>query len=107
MLPDQRQHPRKIFRTTVSIFLNEGRGYEASSVDLSIGGICVTLRGKNLQPGQMCALSFNLFTRGKAHKINTVAKVAYSVCSGNEFKIGFQFMKMDAGCTAAIESFMT
>lgn len=103
---DKRQQPRKIFKTIVTVTLDEGRVYEAKSVDISSGGMCLILPGKNLPVGTHCTIRFDLVSNRRVHKISAVSKVTYSICASEGFKIGFQFVKIDSGCLAAVESFM-
>lgn len=103
---DNRQYQRKVFRTTVKVALSQDQVYEGKSVNLSVDGICVVIKSRNLPSGQMCRISFDVWVQGKTRTVTVQGKVVYSICSAEGFKLGMHFVQIDAGSVAFIEAFL-
>ncbi len=73
--------------------------------DLSPTGVSLTM-GNMVKAGQQGQVSFEMLVDGKPTIINTRAKVMYCIFSGDDVKVGFQFINPDPATLAAIAKFM-
>jgi hypothetical protein len=56
--------------------------------------------------GQLGQISFEMFVDGKPVIISCRSKVTYCIFSGDDVKVGLQFINPDAAAVAAIGKFM-
>ncbi|WBS05044.1 PilZ domain-containing protein [Pseudoduganella sp. SL102] len=105
MLVDQRQGVRKILRVRAMVVIDGAAPVPARTFDLSLGGMSVT-SGSKVEPGQTGQVVFEMLVDGKPQIITCRAKVSHCIFSGNEFKVGFVFLPLNADATAAITKFM-
>jgi len=75
------------------------------TLDISQSGLSVTM-GHMVQAGAAGNVSFEMFIDGKPQIITCRAKVAYCIFSGDEVKVGFQFINPEGAAMAAITKFM-
>lgn len=100
--PDTRIAPRKVLRCRAKVMLNGGRPpLMGRTVDISTSGICLMLDGP-LVAGESCVIAFEAPVKGTMRKVMASAKAVYSICSGEGFRIGFQFVQLDAATTSII-----
>lgn len=71
------------------------------TVDISISGICIML-DTPLATGESCVIAFEAPVKGAIRKVMVSAKAVYSICSGDGFRIGLQFVQLDAASTSII-----
>lgn len=71
------------------------------TVDISTSGICLLLEGP-LVAGESCVVAFEAPVNGTVRKVMVSAKAVYSIYSGEGFRIGFQFVQLDAANTSII-----
>jgi hypothetical protein len=105
VLVDQRQVSRKILRAKAMVVLDGAAPTPARTLDISQTGLSVTL-GHMVQAGQSGNVSFEVFIDGKPQILTSRAKVAYCIFSGDDVKVGFQFVNPDQATAAAIAKFM-
>ena len=105
MLVDQRQGVRKILRVRAMMVIDGAAPVPARTFDLSLAGVSVT-SGSKLEPGQVGQVVFEMLVDGKPQIITCRAKVSHCIFSGNEFKVGFVFLPLNADATAAITKYM-
>ena len=77
----------------------------ARTLDICQSGLSLTM-DHMVQAGQMGNVSFEMFIDGKPQILTCRSKVAYCIFSGDEVKVGFQFMNPDQATMAAIAKFM-
>ncbi len=77
----------------------------ARTLDISQSGISLTM-GHMVQAGHTGNVSFEMFIDGRPQILTCRAKVAYSIISGDDVKVGFQFLNPDQATAAAIAKFM-
>jgi c-di-GMP-binding flagellar brake protein YcgR len=100
--PDTRIAPRKVLRCRVKVMLNGGRPpLIGRTVDISISGICLMLETP-LAAGESCVIAFEAPVNGTMRKVMVSAKAVYSIFSGEGFRIGLQFVQLDAANTSII-----
>lgn len=75
------------------------------TLDISLTGMSLTL-GHKLPVGQAGQVSFELFLDGKAQILTCRSKVSYCIFSGDDFKLGFQFLNPDLSAVTAITKFL-
>lgn len=75
------------------------------TLDISQSGMSLTL-GHMVPAGSAGTVSFEMFIDGKPQIITCRAKVAYCIFSGDDVKVGFQFVNPDQAAMAAITKFM-
>jgi len=75
------------------------------TLDISTTSISLTL-GHKLAVGQTGQVSFELFLDGKAQILSCRSTVTYCIFSGDEFKLGFQFVNLDLAALTAISKFL-
>lgn len=93
MFNEQRQALRKQLKVKC-VLTPEGQGaIQARTVDIAANGMCVT-SPVPLPSHATAELDFELFFEGKANPFHIRAKASYCILSGNEFKVGFQFVNV-------------
>lgn len=105
MLVDQRQTVRKIVRSKAVVVMDGMQPQQGRTIDLSTNGVSITFDHK-LAPGHMGAVMFELFVDGKGLVLNCRARVSHCIFSGDQFKIGFQFINLDVTNAATINKFL-
>nr|WP_155439849.1 PilZ domain-containing protein [Pseudoduganella ginsengisoli] len=75
------------------------------TLDICPTGLSVTL-GHMVPAGAVGTVSFEMFIDGKPQIITCRSKVTYCIFSGDDVKVGFQFINPDQAATAAITKFM-
>ena len=105
MLVDQRSVARKILRSKVVAVMDGMPPQQGRTIDISANGLSITFDHK-LAVGHMGQVSFELFLDGKAQILTCRSKVMYCIFSGDHFKIGYQFLNLDATQTGAINKFL-
>ena len=90
---EQRQAQRKVLKVK-ALMTPEGReSIPVRTIDIAANGMCVTAPVP-LGAHAVADLAFELFFEGKANPYQIRAKVSYCILSGDEFKIGFQFVNL-------------
>ncbi len=92
---------RKVLRCRAKVMVTGVPVLPARTVDVSVSGISLLLE-QSLPSGQSCVVAFETPVRGTLRRIIASAKVVYSVCGADGFRLGFQFVQLDAGNTALI-----
>lgn len=105
MLVDQRQASRKILRAKAMVVLDGAAPTPARTLDICQSGLSLTM-GHMVQAGSAGNVSFEMFIDGKPQIITCRAKVSYCIFSGDDVKVGFQFVNPDQVAIAAITKFM-
>jgi len=91
---DQRKSARKILKVKALIVMDGQPPLPGRTADIGANGLSVTV-GRPMQAGQLGQLGFDLLVEGKTVSIRARAKVMYSILSGDDFKVGFQFLNLD------------
>lgn len=103
---DARNEVRKVLRCQARILFKNAPSLSGRTFDISPSGICI-IAPEHIAPGQSCGLSFSTPIAGKIIEVNTLAKVAYSICIGTTgFRVGFQFVDPDPAARAAINQIL-
>lgn len=105
MLVDQRQVSRKILRAKAMVVLDGAAPTPARTLDICLSGLSLTM-GHMVPAGSTGSVSFEMFVDGKPQIITCRSKVTYCIFSGDDVKVGFQFINPDQAATAVIAKFM-
>ncbi|MFC0168687.1 PilZ domain-containing protein [Pseudoduganella danionis] len=97
--------PRKILRAKVMVAMDGMPPYQGRTIDICPQGLSLHFDHK-LNPGQTGQMMYEIFIDGKAQVLTCRCKVSHCIFSGDQFKIGFQFVNPDAAVTAAIAKYM-
>jgi hypothetical protein len=100
-MPEQRSRTRASFRSWVEITA-EGRRQRAFTVDLSTGGLGVSLRAP-LQPGSRVVAEFPL--PGIELPLELASRVVW--CDPRTQRAGLYFLDVDPGLAELLESHVT
>ena len=93
MFNEQRQAQRKVLKVKCMLKPEGREAIPARTVDIAANGICVT-SPVPLGSHATADVDFDLFFEGKVNPFHIRAKVSYCILSGNEFKVGFQFVNL-------------
>jgi hypothetical protein len=105
LLVDQRSGARKIVRAKAVVVMDGLPPQQGRTIDLSGTGVSLTYDHK-LAVGHMGQVTFELFMDGKGQLVNTRVKVNYCIFSGDQFKIGFNFVTPDVATMATVNKFL-
>ena len=105
MHTEQRQTARKVLKIRATVTLEGAAPVQGRTGDINAGGVSVNLAGP-MGIGQNVGLRFDLFVDGQVVPIDTRARVQYCILSGNDFKVGFQFLNLDMAATTALSRFL-
>lgn len=104
--PETRLHPRKQFNCRARLSVGDKASLDARTLDISLGGICL-LAPEPVGFGQYGVVKFEVAIADAPRQFTAVARSVYSVPSGEAgFKVGFQFVQLDAANTALVNDLM-
>jgi c-di-GMP-binding flagellar brake protein YcgR len=93
--PEGRVYPRKPFSCAAKVAIAEKPPMDGSGVDISLGGICLTLP-EFVDFGQYCVVKFDATANGVSNQFSALAKSVYcSRTEAGDFRVGFQFFRLD------------
>lgn len=87
------------------VVLDGAAAAPARTLDICLSGISLTM-GHMVPTGTAGAVSFEMFIDGKPQLITCRVKVTYCIFSGDDVKVGFQFINPEQAALAAITKFM-
>lgn len=91
-----RERPRKQLRCNARVALENKSVLPGRTVDISSGGVSIMLQD-SLAVGSPCLVGLEPVINGNVKRMVLKAKVAYCSCIGTQgFRIGFQFLQIDA-----------
>lgn len=102
---EQRTSARKILKVKALVVMDGQPPLPGRTSDIGANGISVTV-GRPLQSGQLGQLGFDLLVEGRTVSVRARARVMYSILSGDDFKIGFQFLNLDLNAMAQLARFL-
>lgn len=104
-MTDQRQSARKILKVKALVVMDGQPPLLGRTTDIGTQGISVTV-GRPMQSGQLGQLGFDLLVEGRSVTIRARTKVMYSILSGDDFKVGLQFLNLDLGAMGELARFL-
>jgi c-di-GMP-binding flagellar brake protein YcgR len=106
MKSEIRNFPRKIFRCQAKLALSGTAPVQARTVDISLGGLSLVVPGQ-LHIGQTCDVEFEAPLNGKTVRVIASGKVVYCIHGETDgFRIGLQFMQLDAAISKTLAELM-
>jgi hypothetical protein len=102
---EQRREHRKLIRLRADVRLPDNSVLEGHTVDLSRRGVGI-LSPVQLTNGQNCTISLDLTACGENVALRLVGRVCYCMESGNEYRIGLQFVQMDESTALLISELL-
>lgn len=75
------------------------------TLDIGTSGMSIGFDHK-LEVGQTGKITFEMFLDGKGQHVSCRSKVSYCIFSGDQFKIGFQFLGLEPVAQLAINKFL-
>ncbi len=102
---EQRAAPRKPLKTRAVLTVRGAEPLAVRTLDISINGVCLSFF-KPLPIGLTGRLSIDLMIEGKVDTIEVLAKAAYCIFSGGQYKVGFQFTGVDMATVTLLAKFM-
>ncbi|MDB5963045.1 MAG: PilZ protein [Massilia sp.] len=103
---EQRAVPRKPLKTRAVLTVKGAAPLTVRTVDISIQGVCLSF----LQPmpiGLAGRLAIDLMIDGKIKTVDVLAKAAYCIFSGGQYKVGFQFTSVDLPTVTVLAKFLS
>jgi PilZ domain len=91
---ERRVDRRKIVRLNADVRLPDSKSLESHTIDLSRRGIGL-LTSVKLEHGQDCKLLIDLSVCGTPMALRLIGRVCYCAPSGDNFRVGLQFVQMD------------
>jgi hypothetical protein len=77
----------------------------ARTVDVGGEGVCLTVPVA-LKPGAIGMVRFDIFHEGKSVAFAARSRVQYCILSNGEYKVGFQFVKLEISAMASLSKFL-
>ena len=103
---ERRTSPRKALRRRISLDFLEGRKLNGQTVDISSGGLRITI-DRSLPVPQECAFEFTAIFDGKMQTLAGRGRILSCVCTGmHGFSIGMQFLDLNATAKAVIAGYI-
>ncbi|RYE66711.1 MAG: PilZ domain-containing protein [Oxalobacteraceae bacterium] len=104
-MTDQRQSVRKICKVKALVVMDGQPPVLGRTTDLGAQGISATV-GRPMQAGQLGQVGFDLLVEGRTVSLRVRTKVMYSILSGDEYKVGFQFLHLDLNTMTELARFL-
>jgi c-di-GMP-binding flagellar brake protein YcgR len=105
---DRRQHVRRALRTTATVVLAENQSFDVRMVDIAQGGIGI-VAAANPKSGTTFVIRWKMPVKsGGVLPVQAKVRVTHSVLARDTdgFKIGLQFVQLDAQTAAHVFEFV-
>lgn len=73
--------------------------------DIGANGVSIAVQ-HSMQAGQSGQVKFDLLVEGRLVPVQAHARVMYCIFSGDEFKVGFQFLNLDLNAMSQLTRFL-
>lgn len=104
-MEEQRKTERKIVKVKVLVKLEGGEAIMGRTFDLGASGVGVLL-DVPLKMALQARVSIGLLINGVLTPMHTQARVQYCIFSSGDYRIGFQFLQLDAAVAAMLGRFL-
>jgi c-di-GMP-binding flagellar brake protein YcgR len=98
-----RSEERKQLHCATRVLFKDMPAMTGKAADLSPSGMCILLP-ESLENGKECLITFETTVSGKQFSIKVRANPVYSICSGDVFRIGFKFDRVDDATAASLQA---
>jgi hypothetical protein len=102
---EQRNNPRKILKVKAVVAMDGQAPVPGRTGDLGANGVSINVPSP-LQAGQTGQVAFDLLIDGKPTPLHARARVTHCIFSGDEFKVGFQFLNLDLQAMSNLSRFL-
>lgn len=104
-MEEQRKTERKLVKVKVLVKLEGGDGIMGRTFDLGASGVGVLL-DVPLKMAVQARVSIGLLINGVVTPMHSQARVQYCIFSSGEYRIGFQFLQLNAATAAMLAKFL-
>lgn len=105
VVDEKRKTDRKMVKVKTLVKLDGGEAIMGRSFDLADTGVGVVLEVP-LKTGVQARVSIGLLVNGVVSPIHTQARVQYCIFSNGEYRIGFQFVQLEAVTAKTLARFL-
>lgn len=98
-----RTEERKQLHCATTVLFKDMPAMAGKAADLTLSGMCILLP-ESLENGKECLVTFETTVSGKQYSVKVRAKPVYSVYSGDAFRTGFKFERVDDTTAAALQA---
>jgi hypothetical protein len=98
-----RSEERKKLHCATTVLFRDSPAMAGKAIDISFNGMCMLLP-ESLENGKECLVTFEATVAGNKYKVAVRATPIYSVYSGDSFRTGFKFERVDDATAAAIRT---
>jgi hypothetical protein len=98
-----RSEERKKLHCSTTVLFRDAPAMLGKAIDISSNGISMVLPD-SLDSGTECLVSFEATVAGNKYKVAVRANPVYSIYSGDSFRTGFKFERVDEATSASIRA---
>ncbi len=96
-----RSEDRKKLHCATTVLFRDAPALVGKAIDISVHGISMVLPD-SLDSGKECLVTFEATVAGAKYKVAVRANPVYSIYSGDSFRTGFKFERVDDATAATI-----
>ncbi len=98
-----RTEERKKLHCATTVLFRDAPAMLGKAIDISSNGISMVLP-EAIEKGQECLVTFEATVAGNKYKVAVRANPMYSIYSGDSFRTGFKFERVDEATSASISA---
>jgi hypothetical protein len=98
-----RSEERKKLHCPTTVLFRDAPALTGKAIDISSNGISMVLP-ESLESGKECLVTFEATVAGTKYKVAVRANPVYSIYSGDSFRTGFKFERVDETTSASIRA---
>jgi hypothetical protein len=98
-----RTEERKKLHCATTVLFREAPAMVGRAVDLSANGISMVLP-ESVETGLECLVTFEANVSGNKYKVAVRANPVYSIYSGDSFRTGFKFERVDEATGSSLRA---
>jgi hypothetical protein len=102
---ERRALPRKPLQRRITLTLADNIILHGQAVDLTTGGMRVGV-DRSLSVPQECEIDFSIMIEGQPQPVQGRGRILSCVCTGMNFSIGLQFVKLSDASKATIAKYL-
>ncbi|MDQ2819966.1 MAG: PilZ domain-containing protein [Pseudomonadota bacterium] len=104
-MEEQRKAERKIVKVKALVKLDDGEGIMGRTFDLGASGVGIVL-DVPLKMAMQARVSIGLLINGVVTPMHSQARVQYCIFSNGDYRIGFQFLQLNAPTATMLAKFL-
>jgi c-di-GMP-binding flagellar brake protein YcgR len=98
-----RSEERKRLHCPITVLFRDAPALTGKAIDISSKGISMVLP-EALEQGKECLVTFEATVAGNKYKVAVRANPVYSIYSGDSFRTGFKFERVDEATSTSIRA---